>query len=99
MESNVCDCGGGTLHEQASHGGVDTNGHTSVEEEMELEKASSSSEPGGLKLDSKGLPLVPQPSIFKDDPLVSTVNFQHVNSLPPQRFLCRSPTRLLQTSN
>jgi hypothetical protein len=24
-----------------------------------------------LKLDSKGLPLVPQPSHFKDDPLVS----------------------------
>lgn len=25
----------------------------------------------GTKLDSKGLPLVPQPSRFKDDPLVS----------------------------
>jgi hypothetical protein len=27
-----------------------------------------------LKLDSTGLPLVPQPSRFKDDPLVSTIS-------------------------
>jgi hypothetical protein len=30
-----------------------------------------------LKLDSKGLPLVPQPSAFKDDPLVSIHNPHH----------------------
>ena len=36
--------------------------------------SSSSSNSSGsvhIKLDSKGLPLVPQPSRFKDDPLVS----------------------------
>jgi hypothetical protein len=31
-----------------------------------------------LKLDSKGLPLVPQPSRFKDDPLVSTPQPQSI---------------------
>ncbi len=55
------------------------------DDEYELEKqfspikkggssSSSSSKPSGsenIKLDSKGLPLVPQPSRFKDDPLVS----------------------------
>lgn len=30
---------------------------------------------GELKLDNNGLPLVPQPSRFKDDPLVSTLKF------------------------
>lgn len=30
-----------------------------------------------LKLDSNGLPLVPQPSRFKDDPLVSTSDSLH----------------------
>lgn len=45
---------------------------------IEKGSSSSSSKPSGsedLKLDSKGLPLVPQPSRFKDDPLVSFTRF------------------------
>jgi hypothetical protein len=36
------------------------------------EKDKASKVPDDLKLDSTGLPLVPQPSRFKDDPLVSS---------------------------
>jgi len=35
-----------------------------------------------LRLDKHGLPLVPQPSTYKDDPLVSTYN-NNVSSWPP----------------
>ena len=47
---------------QLTHNGQEKRGNVSEE----------------LKLDSNGLPLVPQPSRFKDDPLVSTDCF------PPQ---------------
>lgn len=40
------------------------------EESNELEPSED------LKLDNNGLPLVPQPSRFKDDPLVSTSHSQ-----------------------
>jgi hypothetical protein len=48
---------GGDPEQQISHG------------DMEKDSRSNASE--DLKLDSTGLPLVPQPSRFKDDPLVS----------------------------
>lgn len=39
---------------------------------LENDGENSSESTVGLKLDQHGLPLVPQPSNFKDDPLVST---------------------------
>jgi hypothetical protein len=40
----------------------------------EMEKGSRNDISEDLKLDSTGLPLVPQPSRFKDDPLVSNLS-------------------------
>ena len=40
----------------------------------DMEKDSRSNASEDLKLDSTGLPLVPQPSRFKDDPLVSNLS-------------------------
>jgi hypothetical protein len=49
---------GGDPERQLSHGEKDSRSNVSED----------------LKLDSTGLPLVPQPSRFKDDPLVSGVS-------------------------
>jgi hypothetical protein len=40
---------------------------------IDSEQQTKSNETEQLKLDSNGLPLVPQPSRFKDDPLVRTI--------------------------
>jgi hypothetical protein len=37
------------------------------------------SDPAQVKRDSHGFPLVPQPSRFKDDPLVSNISFTNCN--------------------
>lgn len=46
------------------------------------EKDTRSNASEDLKLDATGLPLVPQPSRFKDDPLVSST-FPRVNTCAP----------------
>lgn len=60
--------------------------------QTQIEKRGSSNSSGSLdahtrpiKLDSKGLPLVPQPSRFTDDPLVSSTR----PCIPPHRFIDR----------
>lgn len=39
-----------------------------------VDKESHSNASEDLKLDATGLPLIPQPSRFKDDPLVSSIS-------------------------
>lgn len=41
---------------------------------VEKDMSSRGNASGGLELDSTGLPLAPQPSRFKDDPLVSNAS-------------------------
>jgi hypothetical protein len=59
-------------------GSDDSNFYDAERKLSNMEKGGSSSNSSGpvhIKLDSKGLPLVPQPSRFKDDPLVSFTRF------------------------
>ena len=48
-----------------------TDARNSPSEQEVEQRTKDVDRPHGLKLDSNGLPLVPQPSRFKDDPLVS----------------------------
>ena len=56
---------GGDAERQMSHGDMEKDSRCNASED--------------LKLDSTGLPLVPQPSRFKDDPLVSNLSIVTVS--------------------
>jgi hypothetical protein len=61
----------------------------------EKDEDSSSTE---IKLDQHGFPLVPQPSQFKDDPLVSGLDFVFLPQLPTDPFLSFPSIRVSHTS-
>jgi hypothetical protein len=74
---------------------------TSSSEAADPERLSSHSEKDSrshgsdpLKLDATGLPLVPQPSRFRDDPLVSRDSPVHRAGETEGRASCNSPTAL-----
>jgi hypothetical protein len=55
--------------DRAEKADVETLEHSAVAESGESETGVDAN--ASLKLDSNGLPLIPQPSRFRDDPLVS----------------------------